>query len=88
MDSWLDHDVAAYFFPSHEKSCSTVTYPSLISAWLVQALNHALNLALNHALNLALIAPPTQNEVGPRSDFRIADFKGCVLLPLLLLLFE
>ena len=44
--------------------------------------------ALNHALNLALIAPPTQNEVGPRSDFRIADFKGCVLLPLLLLLFE
>ena len=80
MDSRLDHDVAAYFFPSHEKSCSTVTYPSLISAWLVQA--------LNHALNLALIAPPTQNEVGPRSDFRIADFKGCVLLPLLLLLFE
>ena len=22
MDSWLDHDVAAYFFPSHEKSCA------------------------------------------------------------------
>jgi len=73
-----------HIFSLYENSCSTVTYPSLISAWLVQALNHA----LNHALNLALIAPPTQNEVGPRSDFRIADFKGCVLLPLLLLLFE
>ena len=56
----------------------------------VHALNHALNLVTTRLTwRLSLRQPKMRSDLAPRSsEFRIADFKRCVLMSLLLLLFE